>query len=72
MHHCQICLIGFLTFGRGVILDASDPNLGSNYVVDEMELVLKLGLCCSHPDPMRQVMQFLEGDAPLPGCHWII
>ena len=56
---------------RGVILEASDPDLGSDYVVKEMELVLKLGLFCSHPDPvarpsMRQVMQFLEGDAPLP------
>ncbi|XP_020244130.1 L-type lectin-domain containing receptor kinase IV.1-like isoform X2 [Asparagus officinalis] len=56
---------------KGMILEASDPDLESDYVVKEMELVLKLGLFCSHPDPearptMRQVMQFLEGDAPLP------
>jgi hypothetical protein len=36
-----------------------------------MELVLKLGLMCSHSEPaarpnMRQVVQFLEGDVPLP------
>lgn len=36
-----------------------------------MELVLKLGLLCSHNDPkfrptMRQVVQYLEKDAPLP------
>ena len=36
-----------------------------------MELILKLGLVCSHPNPairpsMRQVMQYLDGDAKLP------
>jgi hypothetical protein len=36
-----------------------------------MELVLKLGLLCSHSTPkirpsMRQVMQFLDGNADLP------
>ncbi|KAK2642841.1 hypothetical protein Ddye_024604 [Dipteronia dyeriana] len=36
-----------------------------------MELVLKVGLFCSHPNPtyrhsMRQVMQYLDGDAKLP------
>uniref|UniRef100_A0A2N9IQ15 non-specific serine/threonine protein kinase n=1 Tax=Fagus sylvatica TaxID=28930 RepID=A0A2N9IQ15_FAGSY len=55
----------------GAILDASDPRLEGNYVVEEMELVLKLGLLCSHSTPaarpsMRQVMQFLDGDADLP------
>jgi len=34
-------------------------------------MVLTLGLMCSHPFPgerptMRQVMQYLDGDAPLP------
>ncbi|XP_077236878.1 L-type lectin-domain containing receptor kinase SIT2-like [Tasmannia lanceolata] len=56
---------------RGLILETSDPNLGTDYLVHEMELVLKLGLLCSHPVPctrpsMGQVMQFLDGDAPLP------
>ncbi|KAG1337840.1 L-type lectin-domain containing receptor kinase IV.1 [Cocos nucifera] len=55
----------------GMILEARDRKLGSDYVVREMELVLMLGLLCSHPDPMarpsmRQVVQSLEGDAPLP------
>ncbi|CAM6110421.1 unnamed protein product [Calypogeia fissa] len=36
-----------------------------------MELMLKVGLLCSHPDPsarptMRGVVQMLAGDAPLP------
>jgi serine/threonine protein kinase len=56
---------------KGAILDATDPRLEGNYVVEEMELVLKLGLLCSHSTPkirpsMRQVMQFLDGNADLP------
>jgi serine/threonine protein kinase len=55
---------------RGAILDASDPRLEGNYVAEEMELVLKLGLFCSDRIPaarpsMKQVMQFLDGDADL-------
>jgi hypothetical protein len=55
----------------GEILEARDPNLGTEYIAEEMELVLKLGLMCSHSEPaarpsMRQVVQFLEGDVPLP------
>ncbi|XP_058112757.1 L-type lectin-domain containing receptor kinase IV.1-like [Magnolia sinica] len=56
---------------RWTILAAADPKLGLDYEVEEMELVLKLGLLCSHPSSaerpsMRQVMQFLDRDAPLP------
>jgi hypothetical protein len=56
---------------REAILDASDPRLEGNYVVEEMKLVLKIGLFCSHAMPtarpsMRQVMQLLDGDADLP------
>ncbi|KAJ8747148.1 hypothetical protein K2173_001705 [Erythroxylum novogranatense] len=55
----------------GALLDAKDPNLGTDYVAEEVELVLKLGLVCSHSDPegrpsMRQVAQILEGYLPLP------
>ncbi len=61
----------FECWRKGAILDASDPRLEGNFVVEEMELVLKLGLLCSHSMPamrpsMRQVMQFLNGDAHLP------
>ncbi|XP_072976507.1 L-type lectin-domain containing receptor kinase SIT2-like [Typha angustifolia] len=53
------------------ILEASDQKLGGDYNEDEMELVLKLGLSCSHPDPvarpsMRQVVQILEGNLVMP------
>jgi serine/threonine protein kinase len=61
----------FSHWKRGEILAARDVNLGADYVAEEVELVLKLGLLCSHSEPaarpsMRQVMQFLEGDFPLP------
>ncbi|WRX24281.1 Protein kinase domain - like 10 [Theobroma cacao] len=49
----------------------SDLKLNSNYVVEEMELILELGLLCSHQRPgcrptMRQVMQYLNEDGSLP------
>jgi len=56
---------------RGDILEAKDVNLGTYYVSEEVELVLKLGLLCSHSEPlarprMRQVVQYLERDIPFP------
>jgi serine/threonine protein kinase len=56
---------------KGKLVEASDPKLGKGYDVGEMEMVLKLGLLCSHPQPkcrlgMRNVCQILEGEAPLP------
>ncbi|KAK8563757.1 hypothetical protein V6N13_006010 [Hibiscus sabdariffa] len=58
-------------WSKGDILEAKDPNLGSDYVAEEVELVLKLGLICSHSDPkarptMRHVIQIVEGDMPFP------
>ncbi|KAL4381483.1 hypothetical protein HN51_005092 [Arachis hypogaea] len=59
---------------NGEILEAKDPNFGTDYRAEEVELVLKLGLLCSHSEPMarpsmRQVVQYLEGDFPLPDLH---
>ncbi|KAJ8636685.1 hypothetical protein MRB53_010952 [Persea americana] len=56
---------------RGAILEAADPKLGNEYAVEEVELVMKLGLLCSNQialarPSMRQVMQFLEGELPFP------
>ncbi|KAJ7961186.1 Lectin receptor-like kinase [Quillaja saponaria] len=53
------------------ILDAVDPKLNSVHVVEEVELVLKLGLLCTHHRPdarptMRQVIRYLNHDDPLP------
>ncbi|KEH22950.1 putative protein kinase RLK-Pelle-L-LEC family [Medicago truncatula] len=61
----------FECWKRGDILEAKDVNFGTNYVSEEVELVLKLGLLCSHSEPlarpsMRQVVQYLERDIPLP------
>ncbi|KAJ6821753.1 L-type lectin-domain containing receptor kinase IV.1-like [Iris pallida] len=57
---------------KGSVLETSDPRLGDQEWSEyEMELVLKLGLLCSHRAPsarpsMRQVVQFLDGNMPMP------
>ncbi|XP_058202006.1 L-type lectin-domain containing receptor kinase SIT2-like isoform X2 [Rhododendron vialii] len=61
----------FEKWKEGAILETSDPRLGGDYLEEEMELVLKLGLLCSMSDAaarpsMRQVMQYLDGDVLLP------
>lgn len=61
----------FSLWVRGEILEARDPNLGRDYIAEEVEMVLQLGLLCSHSEPeirpsMRQIVQFLEWDTPLP------
>ncbi|KAM0937975.1 putative protein kinase RLK-Pelle-L-LEC family [Dioscorea sansibarensis] len=61
----------FANWKMGTIYETKDPLLGEDYVIEELDLVLKLGLFCSHPLPsarpsMRQVTQILNGDVPLP------
>ncbi|KAG6760880.1 hypothetical protein POTOM_034067 [Populus tomentosa] len=56
---------------RGDILGTVDPRFEGNHVVEEMELVLKLGLLCTHRTPaarpsMRQTVQYLDGNTTLP------
>ncbi|KAJ4773377.1 Concanavalin A-like lectin protein kinase family protein [Rhynchospora pubera] len=69
----QIILVDLVLqhWQSGLLPDIADPRLGEWYETEELEMVLKLGLLCSHPVPtarpsMRQVMQYLDGDAPLP------
>ncbi|KAH1066894.1 hypothetical protein J1N35_031881 [Gossypium stocksii] len=55
----------------GAILDAAEPRLEGEYVADEMELVLKLGLLCTIPiaanrPSTRQMVQYLDGIVTLP------
>ncbi|CAL4925162.1 unnamed protein product [Urochloa decumbens] len=55
----------------GALADAVDARLRGGFPAEEAELVLMLGLLCSHPvpgerPPMRQVVKYLDGDAPLP------
>ncbi|KAM7259715.1 hypothetical protein ACFE04_015456 [Oxalis oulophora] len=56
---------------RNVLLDVLDPRLEYSYVAEEVLLILKLGLLCTHNVPdfrpgMRQVMQYLDGNVQLP------
>nr|VDD64020.1 unnamed protein product [Brassica oleracea] len=55
----------------GDILQVVDEKLGHKYLAEQVALVLKLGLLCSHPvaatrPSMSSVMQFLDGVATLP------
>lgn len=55
----------------GTLLETVDPRLQGHYSVDEVCLVLKLGLWCSHPynnarPSMQHIMEYLDGDTPLP------
>ncbi|KAM0937972.1 putative protein kinase RLK-Pelle-L-LEC family [Dioscorea sansibarensis] len=70
----------FANWKMGTLYETKDPRLGKDYVLEELDLVLKLGLFCSHPLPsarpsMRQVTQILNGDVSLPPllpyqCHF--
>lgn len=56
---------------KGSLIDAVDIKLQGEYDASEACLVLKLGLLCSHPftnirPTMRQVMQYLNKEMPLP------
>ena len=56
---------------KGSIIDVVDTLMPSRLNSEEVFLVLELGLLCSHPLPsarptLRQVMQYLDGDMPLP------
>lgn len=51
--------------------EAVDPKLNGDFDIEEMELVLKVGLLCSHSVPavrpsMSQVLKFLTGKEPFP------
>lgn len=53
------------------LIEAMDSRLQADFNIDEVCLVLKLGLLCSHPftnarPSMQQVMEYLEGDTPIP------
>jgi serine/threonine protein kinase len=56
---------------NGLLTETVDPRLRNDYNFIEACLVLNLGLLCSHPfisarPTIRQVMQYLEGDTPIP------
>lgn len=56
---------------EGRLLDAVDPRLGEDYVKEEAEKLLLLGLACSHPTacerPTTQtIIQILSGSVEVP------
>jgi serine/threonine protein kinase len=56
---------------NGTLLETVDTRLQGNCNTDEAYLVLKLGLLCSHPSAsarpsMQKVLDYLDGDAPVP------
>ncbi|XP_002461413.2 L-type lectin-domain containing receptor kinase IV.1 [Sorghum bicolor] len=56
---------------NGTLLATVDTRLKGNYNAEEVYLVLKLGLLCSHPSgsarpSMQKVMDYLDGDSPVP------
>jgi len=53
------------------LVEAVDPRLRGEFSSDEACLALKVGLLCSHPSAdarpsMQQVLQYLDGELPLP------
>ncbi|XP_073157728.1 probable L-type lectin-domain containing receptor kinase S.5 [Henckelia pumila] len=59
-------------FRDGRLLEAVDPRLGENFVAEEAERLLLLGLACSHPDanerPKTQAIfqMIISGTVPVP------
>lgn len=69
----QVLLVDWVLqhWQNGSLLDTVDIRLQGNYDANEASLVLKLGLLCTHPfsnarPRMHQIMQYLDGDMPLP------
>ncbi|XP_019168942.1 PREDICTED: L-type lectin-domain containing receptor kinase IX.1-like [Ipomoea nil] len=58
-------------YGTGHLLEAADPNLSVEFSEREVEQMLMVGLWCAHPDcsfrpSIRQAIQVLNFEAPLP------
>lgn len=55
-------------YAEGRVCEAADKRIKGEYAEEEMETVLKLGLTCCHPDPLRrpsmkEVVAVLIGEA---------
>ncbi|GLT46158.1 hypothetical protein SLA2020_199350 [Shorea laevis] len=58
-------------YGNQMLLDVADKKLSTDFIVEEMECLLLVGLWCAHPSPnmrpsIRQAIQVLNFEAPLP------
>lgn len=54
-------------YAEGKLIEAADKRITGQFEVEEMEAVLKIGLTCCHPDPlrrptMREVVAVLLGE----------
>uniref|UniRef100_A0A0D9X0P4 non-specific serine/threonine protein kinase n=1 Tax=Leersia perrieri TaxID=77586 RepID=A0A0D9X0P4_9ORYZ len=72
-HGGRVVLVDWVTelWSKGLLVNAVDARIPSGFDSDEVSLVLKLGLLCSHPLPnarptMRRITQYLDGDVALP------
>ncbi|CAN6181146.1 unnamed protein product [Urochloa humidicola] len=72
-HDNQTMLVDWVLdfWHKGSLTDAVDIKLQGAYNVDEAQLILKLGLLCSHPftnvrPKMREVIHYLNGSVRLP------
>ncbi|KAD4179304.1 hypothetical protein R6Q59_022836 [Mikania micrantha] len=69
----QVRLIDWVweLYGNGNLLEAADASLGSDFVEDEIKLLMIVGLWCAHPDSehrpsMRQAIKVLNSEASVP------
>ncbi|KAJ0773538.1 putative protein kinase RLK-Pelle-L-LEC family [Helianthus annuus] len=58
-------------YGTGLLLEAADPSLGSDFEEEEIKRLMIVGLWCVHPDSeirpsMRQAIKVLNSEASLP------
>ncbi|KAL0735222.1 hypothetical protein Bca4012_011432 [Brassica carinata] len=56
---------------QDALLDATDPRLGDEFIAEEVEMVMKLGLLCSNIVPesrptMEHVVLYLNKNLPMP------
>ncbi|MED6143506.1 hypothetical protein PIB30_006764 [Stylosanthes scabra] len=61
----------WVLYREGRLMDAVDARLGDKYVGEEVEMILKLGLACSHPianerPKMKDIVQIISGLMPVP------
>ncbi|KAF8010572.1 hypothetical protein BT93_J1264 [Corymbia citriodora subsp. variegata] len=57
-------------YGLGTLLDAADPKLSGDFVREQMERLMMVGLWCAHPDytsrpSIRQAISVLNFEAPM-------
>ncbi|PNT77097.1 L-type lectin-domain containing receptor kinase IV.1-like [Brachypodium distachyon] len=69
----QIMLVDWVLehWNNGTLMQTMDTRLQGDFDKDEASMLLKLGLLCLHPLPtarpsMKQVMEYLDGEAALP------